>query len=510
MLAKQAQPIGGHARKSVGVSAFLLWKAAGLFVLLLWGVAAARSSSAAPADASPDAYFGPAPVPSSYPGMPASYVPGAPAAPQQTTRPSGWPGATPADGPTSPTTANPAGMPPGGQRPAGYSGPGGSLPGTSLAPYQPPQPGEARLDGIAPVTAPAANAPAMQLCASSQIFARVGSDVILAADVMPRVNELILARLKEVTPEQLKQIPPEQFDSLRVAWAKKLLEEYVKIKLVYLDARREIPKEAMTNVEKKLNDLFDKEEVPKIMTRLKVTSRPEMESKLRANGTNMERERQAFIEMFLAKQWQQDKVKISEEISHEETIRYFRDHAKEFEHAAQARWEELMTRTSNYPSKAAAIDALAQMGNAVINGAAFAEVAKSRSDGPTASKGGSHDWTNQGSLVSEEMDRALFGLRIGAMSQIIEDKVGFHIVRVVERKELYRTPFTEAQVLIRSKIKEERTRRETTVYIEKLREQTPIWIASDLSVGLIPMPMPSGGEGNKEIATRPGDKETQR
>jgi hypothetical protein len=547
-----------------------LVRAVVLMVVGALGLVAGPAAVAAPGDSSPDAYFGPAPQPSGM-GMPLGFNPGPPTAPTQTIRPSGWPGAASADGANSRSATLPGGMPA-----AGYAGPGGSLPGVSIAPYQQPQPGEARLDGIAPIgspaagpggpqgcapaaaygnnvgpaqaqyapyspayagaaagqssgssgpmaqpspsaensngsNSPAANGAAIEPCSSTQIFARVGSDVILAADVMPRINELLMSRLKDVSPEQLKQIPPQQLDAIRIGWAKQMLEEYVKIKLVYLDARQAIPKEHFGDVEQKVGDIFDKEEVPKIMERLKATSRSEMENKLRVNGTTLERERQAHLEKLLAMQWQLDKVKISKEISEDETVSYYHEHIKEFEHPAQARWEELMTRISTHPSRAAACDALAQMGNAVIHGASFAEVAKAHSEGTTASQGGQHDWTSRGSLVNADMDRALFGLRIGEMSQIMEDAVGFHIIRVVERKDVSRTPFTEAQVMIRKKIKEARTKRETAAYIDKLREQTPVWIASDLSAGLIPLPLPSGNNNPAvQQAARPAGPETQR
>jgi hypothetical protein len=62
--------------------------------------------------------------------------------------------------------------------------------------------------------------------------------------------------------------------------------------------------------------------------------------------------------------------------------------------------------------------------------------------------------------------------------------------------------------MIRTKIKEERIRRETTVFIEKLREQTPVWIAGDLSTGLTPLTLPGNGQAVQEAA-RPGDAERQ-
>ena len=52
----------------------------------------------------------------------------------------------------------------------------------------------------------------------------------------------------------------------------------------------------------------------------------------------------------------------------------------------------------------------------------------------SATDGGVHSWTNKDSLVSEVLDEAIFTLPVGQLSQILEDKRGFHIVRVVERE----------------------------------------------------------------------------
>ena len=67
-------------------------------------------------------------------------------------------------------------------------------------------------------------------------------------------------------------------------------------------------------------------------------------------------------------------------------------------------------------------------------GAPFPEIARSGSDGVTASDGGARDWTTQGSLVSKKLDEALFGLPVGELSPILEDEYGLHIVRVTERE----------------------------------------------------------------------------
>ena len=90
-------------------------------------------------------------------------------------------------------------------------------------------------------------------------------------------------------------------------------------------------------------------------------------------------------------------------------------------------------------------------------------------------------WTSKGSLVCEQLDQALFGLPPGRLSPIIEGANGFHIVRVIEREEAGVTPFLEAQVEIREKIRRRRTREQLQAYLDRLREEIPVWTIFDAS-----------------------------
>jgi parvulin-like peptidyl-prolyl isomerase len=112
-----------------------------------------------------------------------------------------------------------------------------------------------------------------------------------------------------------------------------------------------------------------------------------------------------------------------------------------------------------------------------VQGAAFAEVAKAKSDGFTAKDGGEHEWTTQGALKAAVIDKALFSLEVGQMSPILETDDGFHIVRVLERKEAGRRPFTEVQGEIRDRLKEERFQAAVKEYLSGLRRDARIWTA---------------------------------
>ena len=61
------------------------------------------------------------------------------------------------------------------------------------------------------------------------------------------------------------------------------------------------------------------------------------------------------------------------------------------------------------------------------------------------------------------------------LSDILEDETGFHIIRVLEREEVGKVPFTKAQVEIRDKIKEQRQEEKVKTYLERLKRETYVW-----------------------------------
>ena len=260
---------------------------------------------------------------------------------------------------------------------------------------------------------------------------------------------------------------------------KQRLKHHVETRLIYHDARRTIPEENHPHIDESLGKQFEKVELNNMMKRAKVQTRRELDQKLRSMGTSLERQKRAFMQRTLAQQWIRQQVKLDEETTYDQMLDYYREHLADFEKPARARWEELVVRFSKYPGKAEAYAAIALMGNQVLAGAPLARIAQSQSDGVTSSEGGRRDWTFEGSLVSEVLDRALFGLPVGQLSPILEGEHGFHIVRVIEREEASRTPFLEAQVEIRSKIRQQRTKEQLQAYVARLQQEIPVWTIFD-------------------------------
>jgi len=304
-----------------------------------------------------------------------------------------------------------------------------------------------------------------------QIVARVGMEVILYSD--------IAMGLDEIRAQYQNHLPAEELERQIQLLLRQRLKTHIDTKLLYLDVKAKLPREALKNVEKRVGEQFDSVEINNMIKRGKLRSREELEEKLRAMNTSLEHQKRTFTEQILAHQWLKQQLKVDQEVTYDQMVAYYREHLAEYEHPARAQWQQLTIRFSRIPDKAEAYRAIAALGNRVLSGEDFAEVAKAGSHGSTAQNGGLRDWTVQGSLVSQVLDQAIFSLPIGALSPILEDDQGFHIIRVLRRQEAHRTSFLEAQAEIRQKIRQQREKGQEEEYLSRLREKIPIWTVFD-------------------------------
>ncbi len=329
---------------------------------------------------------------------------------------------------------------------------------------QPPAPASAEMR----VDNPVANC---TLCENAQIIARVGSEIVLGSEIYPAVDEVLQSYRDKLSDRELK--------IQRKRLMQQILQQRVEMKLLYADAKRALPAEALKTIGEQLAEQFENKEVPKRIKLAKVGSRREFEEKLALLGTSLDQEKRGFTERAIAQQWVHQQLQQDPEVTHDELVAYYHEHGADFDHSARAKWEQLTVKFSRHPDRAEAQRLIAEMGNEVIRGGSLAEVARRRSEGSTASHGGQWDWTTRGSLKSDVLDKAIFALPLGRLSQILEDEQGFHIIRVIEREEAHRTPFVEAQVEIKEKIKNQHRREQLSKLVERLRKEIPVWTIFD-------------------------------
>lgn len=332
--------------------------------------------------------------------------------------------------------------------------------------------GEAR-GPVAPNAPFAAEPATMDGC---EVIARIDGQVVLACEVLWQVNRML--------EQHQAQIPPHQYDQVREQLMKRHIAQLLDTKLLYREFARNVPAENMPRIEENLLEPFEKIEEPKLMKQLNCSSQWELEKELSRLGSSMNDARRAFNERAIASEWVRSKVKINEEIRPDEMLNYYQAHAADYEYPATARWEELMIRKSRFNDPRQAYAAMAELGNLAYQFARknpatstpiFAPLATKSDALNAAQDGGLRDWTTRGALKAVAVDEAIFTLPVGTMSPILESETAFHIVRVLERKEAGRKPFTEVQNDIRESLKDDRFRDGVEKYLTSLRRNASIW-----------------------------------
>lgn len=323
---------------------------------------------------------------------------------------------------------------------------------------------------------PASYSPgAAQPLASAIIVARVGPDTILDSDILNKYSMYARAKADGAPASALAPARQQIAAELR---------NMADAKILFAEAAKNIPPEGLKDLEKKMNEQFEKTQIKEMMQKAKCDTREQLEAKLREIGTSIERRRQAFFETNVAFIWLKKQIE-DEEIPYADILAYYKNNPTKFDHEAVAKWEQLTARFDRFATKTEAKEAICRMGDDVLKGTPFADVARAASQGPTAANGGQRDWTTHGSLKSKRLDEALFGtdqllpLPVKVMSEVLEDEDGYHIIRILERKDAYRTPYLEAQVEIKKQLQDEQTDRKKKAYLSKLQQQNPVWTIFD-------------------------------
>jgi hypothetical protein len=236
-------------------------------------------------------------------------------APSRRDGPPPWNGAT--NGPATPARR----LPPTAQSVAGP--PAGAVSRARQAPYTQlhlDTPGGLQITQPIPVT-------------SAKVVGRVGNEIVLAADVLPQVNEEFEQMARQYPRDQHAML----FQSLMVKYVKQL----VQFKLVVRAAKEEIPDDKFPEMKKTILSHFDRVALPTLLKQWKVKTSSELDAKLKEHGSSLAREKDKFIDQALVSEWMRKSIKFDEHVSHEELLKYYHQHLTDYAFKAKVRFEEI-------------------------------------------------------------------------------------------------------------------------------------------------------------------------
>lgn len=368
--------------------------------------------------------------------------------------------------------------------------------------------------------AASANAVAATPFDLAETVAQVGDQYILRGELIGDANlrmSSMFAQLDKVPADQREAVRHELLDMRERMVTEQLLPETIERKIKFLEFQRSLPVESdvkkvaereqkiQTQAGKMFTENLDKmageirNAPPEKYQEIGRTSRqlfylsllmkekgiwstgdPRLEIVLKQHGTSLAKQQKAFMEFVLGQNAIRGKVNFQPEITHDQMLRYYREHEAEFQVPLKAKWEQLSVLFKRMANREAAMNEICSMGNQVyFGGAPFGAVAKRRSQEKNAEKMGLHDWTTCGDLtVSRAINEAVFSLPLNQLSPIITDEDGYHIVRVLDRADAHVTPFEDAQDDIKDKLKEEALTKAYGEYVAKLKARTPVIVTA--------------------------------
>ena len=331
----------------------------------------------------------------------------------------------------------------------------------------------------------------------TEMAARVGRQIILLGDILPKLRRKALQSIAEKfrqMPEQDRaKVSPQDIEKvinfIVESGYPDVLQEQILFALVYSDFDMSKSKDEKNFLYDKLGGEFDSTVIPDMMKEFNVENVAALKKFLEEQlGSSLEKEKRLWVQEQIAKHWVSANVqRATGDCTHEEMKEFYDKNQAMFTSPAKARWQEMVVLLSKHATEQEAFKKISWMGNQVAGGAPFEKIAEVNSDGFTASKGGIWDWTTKEDLASPELVQAIFTQPLGQLStEIIKSNSGLHIVRVLERQIESVVPFIEAQGKIREEIKTLRAQRYQNEFFAELRRRYPTQIIKqriDFSTG---------------------------
>jgi PPIC-type PPIASE domain len=313
---------------------------------------------------------------------------------------------------------------------------------------------------------------------STRLVAVVGTERILAGDLTPVIEPIIQENKDRIRSKQQEQ-------EARMGLVRQLLPQFIEMKALqqefYKDIAGNIPPRELEKKKEEIQARASKAFYEKFVSielyrKYEVNDLASLEKKLQDNGLTITLMKNHFLMQILAMQLEEKYVAETFEIPPQEILDYYQKNIDQWRIPARVKWRELAVRFDRHPNRAAAEALIVNMGNEVIlGGKPFEAVARDSSEGFTATEGGNHDWTTQGSLKSAAIDKALFANEPLKLSELIEDEVGFHIVEVLEREAAHIQDMAEIQSEIRKKLSKQMRQEKLKDFRQKVMGRVPIW-----------------------------------
>ncbi len=327
-------------------------------------------------------------------------------------------------------------------------------PSTVIKPPPPP--------AATPTAAPAAAAPVHHGVVTEEIVARVNNDIITLSDY-----EKAEQALRHDVTDECQACAPERVEAMYKDKQKDLLRDLIDQQLLVQRGKDEgISVEA--DVIKQLDE---------VRKQNNLASLDDLEKAVESEGLSWDDYKAQFRNRLLTQEVIHREMGNRIIIGHDEVKQYYDAHQKDFVKPEQVELAEIFLDTKDKSPQE--IDAIEQKANdyrnRVLKGEEFSEIAKRYSEGSTKDKGGALGTFERGQL-SKQLEDIVFKMDKGQITDVIQTKTGFEILKVVDHYQAGLQPVTKVENEIMNRIYMQKMQPQMREYLAQLREESYVTV----------------------------------
>jgi peptidyl-prolyl cis-trans isomerase C len=290
-----------------------------------------------------------------------------------------------------------------------------------------------------------------------QIAAKVNGNAIY----VDQLDSLIEKEIKTFKKYGARTIPPHMMDRLR----KKALNKAIEQELLRQESEKVTVPDLDRKVDEKLKELKGK-----------YPSDEHFRERMSANSRTEGDLRESLAKTIYIDEYMKQKGLTNIEIPEEDIRAYYESNPRAFQREEMVKVSHiliLVEKDAGKDKKARALDKAEKIRDEIIKGKDFGESAKEHSQDGYALQGGDMGYIKRG-FMPPEFDKAAFALEKGHVSEVVETRHGYHIIKLADKKPAGKVPYTEMRNFIEKYLRERIEKDKFEAHMAELKKNAKI------------------------------------
>lgn len=163
-------------------------------------------------------------------------------------------------------------------------------------------------------------------------------------------------------------------------------------------------------------------------------------------------------------------------VTDEEVQAYYEEQKEQFQEPEQIQASHILIQVAQDASDEDKQAARKKIDDVLVlakEGKDFAELAQEYSEGPSKDQGGDLGFFPRGAMV-KPFEEAAFALQEGEISEVVETQFGYHIIKLVAKKEAREVPLDEVKEQLKQGLQQQKTSAEVKTWVEALKAEAVV------------------------------------